>query len=96
MNTLFERNLNLDKFKNTDIFENNIVLEIHHDGDETQKFFYRLEDKKEWSEIGRLFCNEIQSGTNFMMQPCNMREVSDTHIICDTKSTFRGTQYAKR
>jgi hypothetical protein len=95
MSNLIERNLNLDKFKDTNIFENNIVLEIHHDADPNQKFFYRLEDKKEWSEVARMFCNEIQIGTNFSMQPCNMREVSETHIICDTKSTFRGTQYAR-
>jgi len=99
MKTLDDRNLNQAKREGIDIFSEGIVLEIHHDGKTEDPawdiFYYRLDNKEEWNTVCRQFCSEISNGTAFSMQPCNMREVSEKHIICDTKSSYKGPQYAK-
>lgn len=86
---LFERNLTPLVSKGVDVFDGNIVLEIHYDGDAENTFFYRLDNKEEAEEVAKAFCSEIGIGNSFMMEPCNMREVSATHIVCDTRSIIR-------
>ena len=86
---LSERNLTPLFSKGVDIFAENIVLEIHYDGDPENQFFYRLESTHEAEEVAKDFCSEIGIGTNFLMEPCNVRNVSATHIICDTRSVMR-------
>lgn len=95
---LDERNLNVDHRSGKNIFtEGRIVLEIHHDGSENPRdhFFYSLKSTDEWFTVATAFCKQIQSGTNFRMQACNKRVVSENHVVCDTKSDFIGIQYAK-